>query len=72
MTKIKRSRAFKRMSYMNKMILIEYRNGKVYAYPAQPWDWAIMQKPGVSAGRYLNKVLKPRGSVKVSLELEGV
>jgi hypothetical protein len=46
-------------------ILVTYHSGAVYAYQAKPQEYALMHRRNVSAGRYLNRVLKKRGGIEL-------
>lgn len=42
-------------------IIVTYNSGAVWAYPAKVQEYAMMHRNNVSAGRFLNNVLKKRG-----------
>lgn len=60
---MKTSDAFANMAWCNptQEIIITFNSGAVWAYPAKVQEYAVMHRSNVSAGKYLNRVLKKRG-----------
>lgn len=59
------TQAFTSVAYIDGMILVSFTNGSVWAYPGKSNEFALMHKNDVSAGRFLNATLKPRGGTCV-------
>ena len=62
----KTSAAFKKMEWdrVAKAIVITFHNESAWSYPSRPTEYATLCRGNVSAGKYLNRVLKNREGAK--------